>query len=456
MGGLAVDGLVSGLDTTALINSLIQLEAIPQNLLKKKVDSSQDMISALQGLNTKIAGLAELAKTTAAPDSLDLYKATSSSTTVTTSVSPGAQAGSLDFVVDQLAQSQVSVSAAMTVWADDPPVITIKGSDGTQTEITAASTSLDDVVSAINASESGVKAVKVSAGGGEFRLQFSAEETGAAGSFEVFRGTSAAVTAGTATNLLTEPGSAAIRAATDAELTLWAGTAAERTITSSTNTFADLLPGVAVTVSAVSTDPVTLTVGRDNEAVSKVAKDFVGALNGVFAFISTKSTVTNSTDAAGNPVISAGIFTSDSTVRGVDQRVLAAASMPVDGRSPSEIGISITKTGTIEFDSEKFASAFEEDPARVTAVMTELATRVEAAATQASDKYEGELSLKITGQESLVKSMNTQVEEWNGRLEARRATLERTYSALEVQLSALNSQMAWLSSQIGSLPSREA
>lgn len=456
MVGLAIDGLVSGLDTTALINSLMRLEAIPQNLLKKRVDSSQDMISALQGLNTKIASLAALAKTTAAPGSLDLYQATSSSPTVTASVSSGAQSGSLDLVVGQLSQSQVSVSAAMTVWADDPPILTIKGSDGAQTEVTAASTSLDDVVSAINASASGVKAVKVSAGGGEYRLQFSAEETGAVGSFEVFRGTSAAVTGGTATNLLTEPGAAAIRVATDAELTLWAGTAAERTITSSTNTFEDLLPGVAVTVSAVSTDPVTLTVGRDTKAVSKVAEDFVGALNGVFALISTKSTVTNSADAAGNPVVSAGIFTSDSTVRGVGQRILAAASMPVDGRSPSEIGISITKTGALEFDAEKFAAAFAEDPARVTAVMTELATRVEAAATRASEKYDGELSLKITGQESLVKSMNTQVEEWNGRLEARRATLERTYSALEVQLSSLNSQMAWLSSQIGSLPSREA
>lgn len=453
MAGLAVDGLVSGLDTTALINSLIQLEAIPQNLLKKKVDSSQDLIQALQGLNSKISSLADLAKTTAAPGALDLYKAASSSATVTTSVSPGAQAGEIDFVVGQLAQSQVSVSTTMTVWAQDPPVVTIKGTDGSQTEVTAASTSLDDVVSAINASGSGITAVKVSAGSGEYRLQFSGDSTGADGAFEIFRGSSADVTAGTATNLLSETGAASIRVATDAEITLWSGTDAVRTITSASNTFEDLLPGVAVTVSEVSTDPVTLTVGRDNTAASKVADDFVGALNSVFAVISTKSTVTNSTDAAGNPKVSAGIFTSDSTVRGINQRILSAASMPVDGRSPSEIGISITKTGTIEFDSDKFQEALAEDPAHVQSVLTELATRVEAAATQASDKYEGELTLKITGQESLVKNMNVQVEEWNGRLEARRATLERTYAALEVQLSALNSQMSWLSSQIGSLPS---
>ena len=49
-------------------------------------------------------------------------------------------------------------------------------------------------------------------------------------------------------------------------VTLWAGTSAEQVVTSSTNTFADLLPGVSVTVTAASPDPVTLTVARDGAA----------------------------------------------------------------------------------------------------------------------------------------------------------------------------------------------
>ena len=43
--GLALDGLASGLDTTALIKSLMQVEAIPQNILKNKVASTQTMVS---------------------------------------------------------------------------------------------------------------------------------------------------------------------------------------------------------------------------------------------------------------------------------------------------------------------------------------------------------------------------------------------------------------------------
>ena len=42
--GFAVDGLSSSLDTTALINGLMQLEAIPQSLLKNKVSGAQTTI----------------------------------------------------------------------------------------------------------------------------------------------------------------------------------------------------------------------------------------------------------------------------------------------------------------------------------------------------------------------------------------------------------------------------
>ena len=449
--GLAVDGLVSGLDTTSLINSLMQLEALPQNILKTKASTSQAMISALQGLNAKIASLATLATDTAKPAALDLYKATSSSANVSATATAGVNAGQVNIVVTTLAQAQVVVSAAMAAWPDDPPVLTIVGSDGTHTQISAASTSLDDVVLAINGASTGVNAMKVSTGNGQFRLQFTATETGAAGAFDIYRGTSAAVTGGTATKLLADPGAALVTTAQDAEVTLWAGTPAAQTIKSATNTFTDLLPGVAVTVSATSVDPVTVTVTRDDTKISKVAGDFVSALNGVFALISTKSAVTDSTDASGKPKISGGVFTSDSMVRAVNEKILSAASMPVDGRSPSEIGISITKTGELEFDADKFAKALAADPARVERVIQELASRVEAAATEASDKYDGLITTKITGQESLVTSLNMQISDFDRRLESRRSALERTYSSMEVQLSTLNSQASWLTSQLSAL-----
>lgn len=453
---LAVDGLVSGLDTTSLINSLMTLEAGPQNQLKAKVASSNTFTAALQGLNSSIASLATLAAKSSTAESLNLYTASSSSTTVTTSAASGASTGSLDVVVDQLAQAQSGVTAAMTQASTTD--FTLVASDGTETSITAASTSLDDVVSAINTADAGITATKVAsgtdgAGVAQYRLQVIATATGLDSAFALHAGTSAMVANGSSTNLLTAPGAAIIRDAQDASVTLWKGTAAAQVITSSTNTFDDLLPGLAVTVSEVSTTPVTVAVSRDDAAVSALAKNLTSSLNGVFALISTKSAVVNSTDSSGNAVLSAGVFSGDSTVRDVKQAILTAASAPVDGRSPSEIGISITKTGTLEFDADKFAAARKADPAFVERVLTEISSRVAAAAVSASDKYDGMITGRITGQESLVKSLGSQIDNWDLRLSSRRSTLEHVYASLEVQLSGMNAQSAWLTAQVAGLSS---
>ncbi|MFB0835343.1 flagellar filament capping protein FliD [Arthrobacter halodurans] len=429
--GISLDGLASGLDTTTLINSLMQAEAIPQNILKNKVSSAQTMVSALQALNTRVAALSELAKTSAKPETLQVYSATSSSTAAAATARAGATAGSLEVLVGQTAQAQTTVSAPLAAWPETS--FTITAADGTQTAVAANSTSIDDVVSAVNASDAGVKAVKVAAGEGQYRIQFTAADSGADGAF-----TLSGTTAG-----LTE-----VKAARDAEVTLWAGTAAAQTVTSSTNTFTDLLPGLDVTVSAAGPEPLTVSVVRDTEAAGKVAENLVSSLNGLFGFIAT-----NSASSAGSGGATKGmVFNGDSTVRDVNRKIMGAATAPVDGRSPSEIGISVTRDGTVEYDAEKFQAALAADPARVEATLQAIASRVATAAGEVSDKYDGQITSRITGQKSLISSMDDQVLAWDRRLDARRSTLERTYSALEVQLSSLNSQSSWLTSQLSALP----
>lgn len=445
----ALPGLATGMDTSGIINSLMRIEAIPQTLLKNKVSASQSMVSALQTLNAKIASLADLSKATAKPGALDLFVATSSSENVTAKAGTGATAGSVDFTVDRLAQTHTGVTSAMTAWPDSPPVLTFVASDGTRTEVTAASTSLDDVVSAINTSTAGVTAMKVSTGNGDFRLQLTSETSGSAGSFTAYRGNSASVDAGTAPNLFAEPGAAVIKAGQDAQVTLWAGTAAAQAITSSSNTFTGLLPGVDVTLTSVSATPVTVTVAGDSEQVTKKAEDLVNALNEIFTYIKAKSTVT---PAAGSAGTKAGIFTGDSTVRDANQRLLTAASQPVGGKSPSEIGITITRDGNFTFDATKFSAALAADPALVESTLQTIAGRVEAAASVTSDKYTGLITASIKGRESVVKNMQDQILKWDDRLTAREETLKRVYSGLEVQIGRMNSQSAWLASQLAALP----
>ncbi|WP_223692968.1 flagellar filament capping protein FliD [Leifsonia poae] len=457
--GMAIDGLISGLSTTALIDQLMQAEAVPQTLLKSKATQSQTYITAMQALNTKIAALADLGTKSSKAPAVDLHTVTSSSTTVAATAGPGATDGTIDFTVDRVAQSQVTVTGPLTQWPDQPPVLTFVTADGKTTQVTAASSDMADVAAAINKAGVGVSATRVAAGldpsSGQqlYRLQLSSTKTGEAGAFTAYRGTPADVAAGSATDLLTDPGAAQVRAAQDAQLTLWAGSGAAQTVTSSTNTFTDVLPGVSLTVTAPTTAPVSLTVARDDAGITAVAASLVASLADIFASIAQKQAVTSTTNSTGGTVVTAGAFTGDSTVRDANQKILSSASGPIDGVSPSTYGISITRDGTIAFDKDKFAAALAVDPDKVKAAVQTIAGRVADAAKQVSDKYDGTITTKIAGEQKTVKSLNDQISNWDTRLSDRRSSLEKTYANLEVQLQKLQSQSSWLTGQLASLSS---
>ncbi|MBF4606876.1 flagellar filament capping protein FliD [Curtobacterium sp. VKM Ac-1393] len=456
---LAIDGLVSGLKTTDLINSLMTVEGVPQTLLKNKLTSTNSFISSLQTMNGLVQALATKAKDAAKATSLDVFTATSSSSGVTAATGTNASAGSVTFTVGSTAAAQVGVTAAMTTWSAAAEPITLVGADGTKTTVTPASGSLDDTVSAINKSGAGITATKVAAGTDpdgtkRYRLQLTSAKTGAAGAFEVYRGTADQVAAGTATNVLTEIGAAVVTQAKDASVTLWAGTAAEQTVTSASNTFTDLVPGLSVTVSKTSTDPVTVGVAQDTTKAQAVASGLVDALNAVAAYYKTNTSVSSTTSATtGSTSTTAGILVGDATTRDATQRLTSTMSTPINGKSPSSIGIVITKEGNFTFDADVFQKALATDPLGTQSMLSSIATNVGAAATAVSDKYDGSITTSIAGQQSVAKDLTTQIDSWTDRLTQRRATLQRQYSALETSLSKLQSQSSWLASQLASTTS---
>jgi flagellar hook-associated protein 2 len=453
--GSSIDGLASGLNTTAMINSLMAVQALPQSQLQSKLATNQTMVTSLQGLNTRLTLLKGIASGDAAANSLNLFTTSSSSPSVTAAATTAASAGSIEVTVTRLAQTQVDVTAPMLSWTVDgggaPAKLTIVDATGRQTEIAPASTSLDDVVTAINAAAGGANAVKVPAGNGTYRLQLTATTSGAAGAFQVYEGTAADVTAGTATNLMADPAAAVVKTAQDAEALLYAGTTAQVTTTSATNTFKDLLPGVSVTATAISAVPVTVTVASDTAGITKKAEDLVKAVNDVLAFVSDNSAVTTSTTATGASAAKGGIFTGNSSVRAVSDELFTAVAAPINGKSPSEYGIVITRNGDFTFDKDKLAAALAADPAGTTAALQEVASRVATSTKDATDPYQGSVTALIKGRQSEVTDLTNQISDWDQRLSSRRATLQVVYTHMEVLLGGLQSQSAWLTGQLAGL-----
>jgi flagellar hook-associated protein 2 len=453
--GSSIDGLASGLNTTGMIDSLMAVQALPQLQLQTKLASNQSMISLLQGLNTRLTLLSGTASGDAKANALNLFTATASAPSLTATTTTAASSGSIDVTVTKLAQNQVNVTAPLASWPVDgggaPAKLTIVDAAGKQTEIAPASTSLDDVVTAINAASGGAAAVKVPAGNGTYRLQLTATTPGAAGAFQVYQGTAAEVTAGTATDLMADPAAAVVKTAQDAEALLYAGTAAEQKITSATNTFKDLLPGVSVTATAISATPVTVTVASDVAGITKKAEALVKAVNDVLGFVSENSAVTTTTTTAGTSAAKGGIFTGNSSVRAVSDELFTAMAAPINGKSPSEYGIVITRNGDFTFDQDKLTAALAADPAGTTAALQEVASRVATSSKNATDPYQGSVTALIKGRQSEVTDLTNQISDWDLRLADRRATLQAVYTRMEVLLGGLQSQSSWLTGQLAGL-----
>lgn len=448
---ISFTGIASGIDTAALVDSMIGVASIPKLMLQSKVSAQRQEISALQTLNTQVATLATQAGDLARTGALALFTTSASSDAVSATAGEGAAPGSIEVVVDRVAAAQQSVTAA---WSTAPAtVLTITDAAGEHTEIHADSDSVDDVVRAVNNADAGVRAVKVPAGTDtdgtpRYRIQLTATATGAASAFTVHAGTAADVAAGTAVDLLTQPGAATVTQAADAQLRLYAGTDAEQTLTSATNTFTGLLPGVDLTVARAGSEPVTVTVADDTDAREQAVRGLVDAVVSLLGQITSRTQVTTGADGS---VTSAGLLQGESIIRDLRNAVLRATTDPVDGSSPSTIGIEITRYGTVELDVERFTRAMTTDPERTAAMVATIAGRIQETAESFSDRYDGKLTKTIESRQSAARRIDDQILEWDVRLDLKRRNLTRQFVHMETQLAALQSTSAWLTSQLAAL-----
>ena len=437
-GTSSIGGLASGLDTASIINQLMTLEAASQTKLKTQVTSEQGKVTALQKLNTALQALATAAKDMAVPTTgtWSTLKATSSNTGVGITATSAATPGAFTVTVGQTALThQVAFTdahAKTDVVTGATTSVVLKRSGEADLQVDTAGGTLEELAAAINAADAGVRATMVRTGssGGvdQYRLLVESTATGASQDFELTDSTGAALLGGST-----------VRAGRDASIDIGGITA-----TSTSNTFADVVPGVTITFGASATGTADLTVARDADGQSAAAKGFVDQLNAVLTQVST---LTSNTPEA------RGTLAGDSTLRRVAS-ALQDAIYPPDGTSMAKYGIQVDRYGKVTFDAKKFAESYAADPVATAAAFTGptgFAARVEKVAEAASDKYDGTVTAAITTHTSTITRLNASIERWDDRLELRRQTLERQYTALETALSQLNSQSTWLTSQLDSL-----
>ena len=456
MAGMSVDGLISGLDTTSLVAQLVQAEGAPKAQLQTRLTTTEAAATAYRQVNTRFDAVRTAAESLTKPELWSTAKATSSSSGVTVTVGTQPQVGSLTFSVTGIAAAHSLVTTGTPLPNTTDPAgfgssLQIRNKDGSDRGPAipiGGNGSLTEVVKAINASDKGLTAAAVQVGPGRFQLQVTAKDSGAANEFSLGGHTLGIATQGT-----------------DAALKVGTGPGAY-TVTSGTNTFADLMPGVTLAVSKLETG-VTVGVSSDPDAVAAKVKSLVDTVNGALNSIKTYSA------AKGGPV---AVLKGDSSLMNLSSQLLTGMSDAVgaDG-SPWTVGLRLEKDGTVLFDQTRFTAALKADPAlaqrmiagRAAGVgpdgvsggtddvpaVTGVAQRLFDVARSASDATTGRLTQLAKGRDDLAKDIQKRIDAWDLRLVHRRETLTRQFTAMETALSSMKNQSNWLAGQLASLPS---
>jgi flagellar hook-associated protein 2 len=483
----SIDGLITGMSTTDTINQLMKIEAAPQTALKAKITTANKVVSAYQSVNTRLSSLATAAKVLGGVEAWGAMKATSNSTAAAVTAKAGTAApGSLSFRVERLAATHVTTFAEASAVSSggDPigsPVLSgttfdVKLNDGTTKQLTPTDKSLQAVVTAINA-EANVpyKAAAVQIGAGRYTLQLTAKDSGAAGTTKM-------AAAGPPTGLHLGDATATVEG-TDAQLKV--GSTNPYTITSATNTFAGVMPGVTVTaakVQAATDEPVTITVSADAEGMAARVQALVDNANVVLNEIAAQRKVKNGEVAAG-PLVG------DSAIRKLSQDLLSTVSSGAPGlglngttASFNEVGVAVDRSGKLTFDKQKFLDAYKADPVKTQRYFdsytdkaggtagkfepgfdtaTGIGRKLEALALVASEGVadptdstkpkQGTIQALIQRNTNTIKTLNDQVTEWDNRLGMRKSALQKQFAGLEVALGKMQQQSTWLAGQLAGL-----
>lgn len=449
MATIPVGGLASGLDSDALIQKLLSVERQPVTLLETRKVKLQSTSTAFKDLNAKLLTLKTRVSALSDSDAFLPRSVTSSLDSVATATAAaGSTQGTFSLTATALAKNSIA-SAATTVpaltstVASGPGVFEFRlGPTGIVISLAlTASTTLDDLVTAINDANAGVKANAVNMGtpaSPAFKLTLTGTATGAANDIVM-------VTDGTTLGVTTT------QAGIDAAFTI----AGIGSFTRATNTFSDVIDGVTITLKA-SSGTTDLAVAADKGALQARVQGMVDAYNDVIRTIDGQTL--GGKDQNGRPT--PGAFTGDS----VPQQLRRILTSGVGGIGPAtlrglvDIGISTEKGGTLKLDATKFDTAMA-DPKAVSDLLAGTSTKdgiadvLEDALGIATKAVTGTIAARQDGLSTTIKNVQKQIDAGLARLETSEKLLRAKFVTLETIVSKLQSSSDFLAQQFSAFQS---
>lgn len=456
MAAINFSGLASGIDTEGLLKATSDATRSTRvKPLQKKIDEYTETNDSLEELRSLLATAQSKARDMSSVLGGPLQKlaSTSDETVMSASASNAATNGSYAVTVTQLAKNgTMSLSQSSTTnWAsaDAPFSATTSGtatvnvgspSTAVQVSISSGTTSISTFVSNFNlaAASVGATASLVNTGSG-YKIVINSTNTG--------------LTKGTLSFTSFSPVSSTIDQATDASFSIGGVGAISR----STNSIADVIPGVTFNLNSVSASAVTVTVGDDVSGTTAKVSDFVEAYNEVVQYIAENNVITRQQE--GNNVTNT--FAPLSKTR-VDDNVLTQIRSAISSSTYSsgseikimaDLGITTQRDGTLKFDTNTFSSALSKEPTSVNSILQTFGDTVglTGGTIDLYTRFGGIFDTTVNGNKTQIDNLNDRIaliEEQIARTEAsmraRFARLESTMGRMQQQQSSLSSAIAQL------------
>ena len=459
-------GLASGLDTGAIINALLSVEAQSINLLEEQKATNSSKISLLGTLEGHVDSLQDAASKLSELGGFYAYTITSSdeaAAAFTLTGDTAAQGGHTLEILSLAAADRYTFDSATTI--TDPDADLGAGNihftyDGTTYDIAfpdqTGSSSLNAVAAEINTvAGDDVTASVINVGtesNPDYQLVLSGNDTGA--DFTIGELDQSTVPGLTGAELQ------ALTSASNA-VAVVDGLTIER----SDNVFDGVIEGVSFTAQATTFGEISFSVEVDNEGVKENVNEFITAYNAVMSFIDGQSQFDAegggaSGDLFGDSVLSTVSSTLKNAIFGVDIDTVIADT---EGYSTlGLVGIDVQLDGTLTMDETEFdeklsanldamASLFTDDE---NGLMVALDDAIEQMVDGVIDEFSGEplpgvFENKKDTLNSLNKDLDGQIEALELNLEQLELSLVQKFSALEELMAGLNSQSAYLASILG-------
>jgi flagellar hook-associated protein 2 len=430
-------GLATGIDTSSLIQQLVQLERRPIDVLADKQTDLNKMSGRLGTIRTQLDNLKSAAQTVDSRSEVLFSKASSSDDgALGVKATGGAALGTFTVEVTELAAAERTYSNPMgaknQIGLFGTGNLRI-GIGSVNKDITVeANDTLETLASKINSSGAAVRAAVVYSGT-EYRLQVSGNETGEANAITFTE---------TGTTLGLDDLDNEVIPAADSEFII----DGFLTVRRGSNSVSDALTGVTFELKEKDTGPVTVTVSRDSEALKGAITKFVDSYNAVTRSINAEFAFTGQARVGDS-------LSGDSALRGLQTRLRNVASTTIeDFASPlnrlSGIGITTGRDGTLTLDATKLQSALESDPEGVSKLLvgdessdiTGMMEHFTNLVTEYTTSSTGILASRIKSYNDRVRDIDKQMANMELRLDKFEENLRLKFANLEEIVSGLQSQ----------------